>query len=189
RRWILQIARRCCGLFPAPEIGLHKSAYLIKRDVAYDGDDDLTGYVFSAVETDDIRVSNLVERLFGAVQRPAVGMPMEHQLVKGLHGDMPGIVVVAGHLPEDLRAYSLELGFVKGRMLKDVSQQRKSQLGIFFQDADGSIREIFGCPYFQCAADKVDLFGELFGRPSSRAFVERTGDEIGRPGLFRRVLC
>ena len=68
---------------------------------------------------------------------------MEIKLVKGLHGDMAGIIVIARDLAEDLCAHPLELLFLEGGVHENIGQKRKSKIGIFFEDPRGGGGEVF----------------------------------------------
>jgi hypothetical protein len=89
-------------------MGLDQSGGLILCQVPYDDQDRLIRQVFSGVELLDVRDRNFVERLFRAMGRPAIGMAVKNQLVEGLHGHIPGIIVIADDFAEDLRADPFE---------------------------------------------------------------------------------
>ena len=72
--------------------------------------------------------SDSIQRVFGAMSRPAIGMAMKNQLMEGLHGHVAGIVVIADDLAEDLRPDPLNLLFVECGVLKHVGKERKSEV-------------------------------------------------------------
>src|SRR5512141_2602853 len=90
----------CCRgpFFPCSKIGLYQGSGLLKRDVAHDGQDDLRRRIFAPVEGLHIGQGNFAERLLRSIDRPAVWMPVEDELIERFHSDMAWIVVVAGHL-------------------------------------------------------------------------------------------
>jgi len=112
--------------------------------------------------------------------RPAIGMAVKNQLVEGLHGHIPGIIVIADDFAEDLRADPFEFLFVERRMLEHVGQKRKAEVCILLEHAGGGGGEILCRMGFQRASHKIDLFGDLSRCPGQGAFIEEAGGQIGQ---------
>lgn len=128
---------------PSPEMGLDERRRLLHGDITDDGQDDLIGEIFFGVEVLHVRQGDLAQGFLRPVHRPTVGMILKNQLIEGLHGDMPGIVIITGNFTEDLRSHSFELLFGKGGALKNVGEERESKLDVFLQRTRRCGREIF----------------------------------------------
>ncbi len=81
---------------------LHECRDLFRRHVAHDRENHLTWRVFPGVESHDVGMGNLVERLFGPVEGPAIRVAVKNQLIEGFHRDMARIIIVARHFAQDL---------------------------------------------------------------------------------------
>ena len=103
-------------------------------------------------------------------------MVLKDQLIEGLHSDMPRIVLIADNFSENLRSDSFELWFGKSWALENIGEESEPEVDVFLQYARRRGREIFVRLGAQRTTDKIDLFGQLFGRSGCGAFIEETGD-------------
>ena len=106
-------------------------------------ENDLGRGVFLPIEGLHVGQGDLAERLLRSIHGPAVGVPVEDELIERLHGDMAWVVVVACHLAQELGANPFEFLLMKCGVLQHVCKQSKAEVDVFLQNAGGGGGEIF----------------------------------------------
>ena len=134
----------CCRrpFFPAFKMGLYQCCGLFQCHVSDDGENDLGRGVFPPIEGLHVGQGDLAERLLRSIHGPAVGVPVEDELIERLHGDMAWVVVVACHLAQELGANPFEFLLMKRGVLQHICEQGKSEVDVFFEYAGGGRGEI-----------------------------------------------
>ena len=160
---------------------------LLRGDVAYHANMDPIARQRGAVRRDQVLAGKRAHALLGAGLGAAIGMIPKDQTREGIARDLIGILVVRANYRQNLFAHPLDCIWCKSRLHEARAEQFDRLVPGIAQEPrrnlDGIIRGIIG----KLRGDALPGAGKALGIHVAGAFLEKSGHQVDRPALARRV--
>jgi hypothetical protein len=173
---------------PFPEHTLGGGKRVLARHVADDREDHVVRHEILSVKRSQIVLGDASQRLGRAAARQPVGMEAVDEPVEQHRCDVVGIFVADPQRRDLPLELTLNLFRSECRIARDIGDEIHAERERVLHDDRVHEGQIGARPGAECAADVIDLLGDLFGVSRRRSLVEQMRDELGNTRLALGIL-